>query len=223
MVAKKQAAAAAEETGTDVMSVQERIKSRLANINNTTQQPSGQNISVKGKVFRLPDGKTSPGPLNCIIVDYVNMNSYYEQGYVEGEFSPPDCTATGRDLKDMAPSSAVEKPINGDCFSCDFNKFESKGRGKMCSNSVLLAILPEDFTSESELYTIKASATALKAWAGYVRLLSGSGVDPIQVVTSLNFEDGLSYPSLRFKQLGGNEKLDDISPFLAKADMLLTS
>jgi len=218
MVKKQQA-----ETGTEVMSVQERIKSRLANIDATTQQPSGQNISVKGKIFRLPDGKTSPGPLNCIIVDYINMYAYYEQGYVEGEFSPPDCTAIGREIKLMKPASTVEKPVNPDCESCNFNKFESRGRGKACSNNILLAVLPEDFTIDSELYTLKISATALKPWANYVRELSAMAVDPVQVVTSLSFEESLSYPSVRFKQVGGNERLEDISPFLTKADMLLTS
>ena len=213
----------AAEPSTDVVSVQERIKSRLANINETTQQASGQNISLKGRIFRLPDGKTSPGPLNCIIVDYVNKNMWYEADYIDGEFSAPNCYAIGREIKTMAPSSAVEKPVAESCIDCDYNQFGSKGRGKMCGNNVLLAILPEDFTEDSELLTLKISPTGLKAWTNYVRNLSAQGVDPVQVVTSLSFEEGLSYPSVRFKEIGGNKLVDKVGSFLPTADVLLTA
>jgi hypothetical protein len=215
--------AKAKEPSTDMQSVQERIANRLASINDTTQQASGSNISVKGRIFRLPDGKTSPGPLNCIVVDYVNKNMYYEDDYVEGEFSPPDCFAIGRIIKEMKPHESVEKPINEQCVDCEFNQFGSKGRGKRCGNNIMLAILPEDFTDDSELFTLKVSATALQPWTKYVRELEANGVDPVQVVTSLTFEEGLSYPSVRFKHIGGNDLLDNIGSFLPKADVLLTA
>jgi hypothetical protein len=216
MATKKQASKEME-------SVQERIRSRLANINETTQQVTGQNISTKGKTFRLPDGRTSPGPLNCIVVDYINKNLYFKEAYVEGEFSEPDCWAVGREIKSMLPASTVENQEHTDCISCPQNQFGSKGRGKACSNAVVLAVLPDDFTEESELFTIKVSATALKHWTKYVRELSSIGMDPIQVVTSLSFDADLAYPSLRFKQIGGNERLEDINPYLLQADALLTA
>lgn len=203
-------------------SVQERIKARLAKIGETTQQITGQNISTKGKMFRLPDGKTSPGPLNCVIVDYLNKNMYYKEAYVEGEFAEPDCYAIGREIKDMHPSTKVENPVSEFCVDCEKNQFGSKGRGKACANNVMLAVLPEDFNDDSELYTLKVSATGLKHWSRYVRDLSGQGVDPIQVVTSISFDADTSYPSLRFKELGGNAKLEDTTTFIAKADALLT-
>jgi hypothetical protein len=214
---------AKETQSTELESVQERIRSRLANINETTQAVTGQNISTKGKTFRLPDGKTSPGPLNCVIVDYINKNMYYKESYVEGEFSEPDCYAVGREIKSMVPSAAVENPVNEICDTCPNNQFGSRGRGKACANNVLLAVLPEDFNEDSELYTLKVSATALKSWTSYVRSLSSMGVDPIQVVTSISMDPDLAYPSLRFKELGGNDKVESINPFLVKADALLTS
>ena len=207
----------------ELESVQERIRNRLANINETTQQVTGQNISTKGKIFRLPDGKTSPGPLNCIIVDYINKNIFFKEAYVEGEYSEPDCFAVGREIKSMRPPQSVENPVSELCDICPNNEFGSKGRGKACSNNVLLAVLPEDFAEDSELYTLKVSATALKHWTKYVRELSNMNVDPIQVVTSITMDEDLAYPSLRFKHIGGNEKLDDVSPFLPKADALLTT
>jgi len=219
----KTATAKQEETGTDLQSVQERIRNRLAKINETTQQISGQNISTKGKVFRLPDGKTSQGPLNCIIVDYVNKNMYYKEAYVEGEFAEPDCYAVGREIKLLRPSENAQDPQNEVCEDCPHNQFGSKGRGKACANNVLLAILPEDFTEDSEIYTLKVSATGLKHWTKYVRDLSNADVDPIQVVTSISMDPDLAYPSLRFKQLGGNKLFDEIGGFISKADTLLNA
>jgi len=200
-------------------SVQQRIQSRLAKINETTAAPSGQNISVKGSMFKLPNGQTSPGPLNCIILDYCNKNMFYTKPYQEGDFEEPECYAVGREIKTMAPT--IEDPVSATCDTCPNNKFGSKGRGKACSNNVLLAILPEDFTEDSDVFTIKASATAIKSWTNYVRELSSVNVDPIQVVTSLSFETGLAYPSLRFKQIGSNKKLEEVNQFLQRAETLL--
>jgi hypothetical protein len=211
------------ETSTELESVQERIRNRLATINETTQAVTGQNISTKGKTFRLPDGKTSPGPLNCIIVDYINKNMYYKEAYVEGEFAEPDCFAIGRKIKDMVPSASSKDQQNADCDTCKHNEFGSKGRGKACANNIMLAVLPEDFDEDSELYTLKVSATALTYWTKYVRSLSAAGVDPLQVVTSISMEESLAYPSLRFKHIGGNEQVDKAGAFLAKAEALLTS
>ena len=207
----------------DLVSVQDRIRSRLANIDSSTQQVSGQNISCKGKVFRLPTGQTSPGPMNCIIVDYINKNMWYKDQYVEGEFAEPDCFAVGRDIASMVPAETVKEPIHAMCDSCPKNKFGTKGRGKECGNNVLLAVLSEDFSADTELYAIKVSPTALSEWTKYVRSLAIAQVDPSQVITSLSFEEKLGYPSLRFKQLGPNTKVDELSAFIPKADILLTA
>mgnify|MGYP003632094130 CR=1 FL=1 len=208
-------------TGTGVMSIQDRIKSRLAKVNESTAAPATSKISVKGSVFTLPDGKSSKGPLNCVVLDYVNSNVFYEGAYEEGKFTAPACSAMGKEIKLMAPADDVENKQSDTCAACPQNEFGSKGRGKACQNGVVIAILPEDFTDESEVYTIRVSATALQGWGKYVRELSELNVDPIQVVTSLTFKEGLSYPSLKFRQVGGNERLDQVEKFLVSADTLL--
>ena len=216
--------ATAKSTTTELTSVQARIQKRLENINESTQQAAGNNISVKGQIFKLPDGKTSPGPLNCYIIDYINKNMYYPDTYVEGEFSEPICWAVHRIIKRMVPSKQGSAIQHTDCPTCEQNKFGSKGRGKACSNNVLLAILPVDFDpEEDEVLTIKVSATALKGWSNYVRDLQSMGKDPVEVVTSLTFKKGLSYPSLVFAQAGLNAKLSSIEPFMSQAEMLLTA
>lgn len=214
-------AKASKVESTELISVEERIKTRMANINKSTQQAGGVNISLKGRIFKLPDGKTSPGPLNCIIIDYINKNMYYPETYVEGEFSEPICQAVHRNLEDMEPRDTVQDKQSPTCKGCHQNVFGSKGRGKACSNNVLLAILPEKFSNESELYTVKVSATGLTGWANFIHELETENKDPAQVITSLSFKKGVSFPTLEFKYVGGNPDITGISPFMAQADSLL--
>jgi hypothetical protein len=221
--AKEKPETVEETASTDMVSIQERIKSRLAKVNETTTAPASSKISTKGMMFTLPDGKSSAGPLNCVVLDYTNMNTYYEAAYVEGQYAEPDCMAVGREIKSMAPSDTVTNKQSDACDICPKNEFGSKGRGKACQNKVLLAILPEDFTEESEVYSITVSATGLKDWSSYVRQLQSQGIDPMEVVTSLSFKEGVTYPSLKFRAIGTNARLEDVSPFLPKADTLLAS
>lgn len=211
-----------ESTGTEIaQTVQERIANRIANINTNTPQVANRNISVKGSKFRIPEGPVSDGPLNCIILDYVNVNAYYKEDYVEGVVVPPDCWATNRTIADMAPPEEVKEPIHENCADCPYNEFESKGRGKMCNNGVSLAIIPTEFKEGDDVYTIKIAAKGLKRWGEYVRELGAKKVDPLQVETSISFLEGVSYPSLKFRTLGPNPKLEECGPLLAKAETML--
>ena len=223
MVKKAEATPAVEETGTAVVSIQDRIKQRLKDVNKTTSQPGSKRISVKGSKFKLPDGSTSDGPLNCVVVDYTNSNAWYEADYVEGTVTPPDCTAVGKIIADLAPAASIKNRINATCAGCPKNEYGSKGRGKECDNTVLLAILPEGFAKEDEpeVLTIKIAPKGLKDWGQYVRTLEQMAVDPVQVITSISFVAGQSYPQLKFRSLGGNDDLEAVGPFMASADALL--
>jgi hypothetical protein len=219
--AKAKEEAAEPETGTAVVSIQDRIKQRLAKVNQTTAAPGSKRISVKGSKFRLPNGTASDGPLNCVIVDYTNSNVWYKDDWVEGTVTPPDCFSIGKIIDELVPHASVEKPVSKTCAECPKNEYGSRGRGKECDNTVLLALLEEGFTEESEVLTLKVAPKGLKDWGQYVRTLQQQGVDPVQVVTSISFVPGMSYPQLRFRALGGNENLEGVGPFMASADALL--
>jgi len=212
-----------ESTGTDMaQTVQERIAARIANIGTNTPTSGNKRISVKGSKFRIPDGPTSDGPLNAIILDYTNSNAYYKEQYSEGgDISPPDCWAVGRTIDDMVPSSTIENPIHTNCKDCDFNQFGSKGRGKMCGNSVTLAIIPSGFSEGDDVYTIKVAAKGLQAWGSYVRELGNQKMDPLQVETSIAFVEGTSFPQLKFRALGPNPQIEECGPLLPKAEAML--
>jgi len=209
--------------GKEVVSIQDRIKNRLANVNNSTSAPASNKVSTNNSVFTLPDGKTSEGPLNCIVLDYMNMNTFYPGAYDANNIQPPACHAVGRDIATLAPPADLATKCADACNGCSNNEFGSAGRGKACKNQMALAILPHDYTADSELLTIKVSPTGIKTWSGYVRMLAEQGLDPIQVVTSISFRQGVSYPTLVFRHIGGNDRLEDVAPFLPEADSVLNA
>jgi hypothetical protein len=209
-------------TGTAVVSMAERIANRIANIDKTTDTSGMRNISCKAKKFTLPGGASSAGPLNAIVLHYVNTNAWWEVEYDPNNPAPPDCTASHEEPALMKPGVQVEKPVHSDCATCPKNEWGSKGRGKACGNSVNLAVVPEDFTNDSEVVTLKVSATGLKRWSTYVRALAESGLDPVQVVTSFSFAD-TEYPSLKFKALDKVKDVDKLGQFMAEAETLLKS
>ena len=214
-------AKAKEKPGTAVASIQERIAQRIANLDKTTPSAGSKRISLKGSKFRLPSGVSSDGPLNCIILACTNANSYYIEDYAEGTSTPPDCFATAIQLQDMVPNPSIENPQHTDCPSCPHNKFGSKGRGKACDNMVNLAVIPEDFKDDSDVLIVSVKAKGLSAWGGYVRKLAAEGLDPINVVTSLAFQAGLSYPCLTFKALKPIQ-VNTVSQFVSTAEAALT-
>jgi hypothetical protein len=207
----------------EVVSIQDRIKNRLANINNSTAAPASKRISTKGSMFTLPDGNASAGPLNCVILDYINTNQYYTEAYDPNNIVRPACFAIGRDIAEMHPAADVTDKQADACEGCAQNEFGSAGRGKACKNRVTLALLPEGFDENAEVFTLSVSPTGIKVWAAYVRMLGEQGVDPVQVVTSVAFKEGVTYPTLTFKNIAGNESLDKVGPFLPEADSLLNS
>ena len=206
-----------------ILSVKERIEQRLANVAKSTTAPSSKRISTQGGVFTLPDGTKSPGPLNCIVLDYINTNSYYDTPYNATDIKPPACWAVGRILEEMRPDDSIENPVNGQCAGCPNNEFGSAGRGKACTNNVQLAIVPEEFNEDSDILTLKISPTGITPWSTYVRSLANAGVDVSQVVTSIAFKEGVSYPTLTFKNVGGNNRVDEAMAHAIQADTIMSN
>lgn len=97
------------------------------------------------------------------------------------------------------------------CAACPKNEFGSLGKGKACSNTVQLAVLPADFMDDPEqpLAILKVSPTALRPFNGYVSSLATSmRTAPWGVITTIGFDPKSEYSSLRF---GNPQPLDSES------------
>lgn len=209
---------------TALANIQERIKQELANVKQTVAAPSGRTISVKGKVFTLPNGQSSQGPMQAVVLDWRNLNRYYTAAYNPQNPAPPHCFALHKDINLLAPHEEAAEPQADDCASCAMNKWGSApagGKGKACRNTVRLAIAPPDMTAEDEPYLISVSPTGIKSWSALVNGLEAHGMLPIQVVTEISFDPNAAYPSLVFKPMQPHDKLDVFWLLREKAQTML--
>jgi hypothetical protein len=194
---------------TALASIQEKIKAQLVVARSTVATPTARTISTKGKVFTLPTGQSSQGPLSAIILDWRNFNKYYTAAYNPAKPSPPDCFAIHSVITEMAPHEKAVKPSSDDCASCTFNKFGSAatGRGKACRNTVRLAIVPADFTADSDPMLLNISPTGIRPWSSYVNTLLVNDLMPINMISEITFDANAAYPTLLFKAI---KTVDDL-------------
>lgn len=219
-MATKKAAAPAAKAGTavavkkpsggQVVDIRAQMAAEIADLANRVGAPGGDTIKVtQDKKFELPDGTKTNGPLKLVIVDFIAANNFYQGAYDKDNITPPACFAIGLDPKAMTPS--VNSPLKqcNTCVSCPMNQFGSDGAGKACKNGRVLAVLPPDADADTPLWVLKVSPTALKAFDGYVSTIARQfQVPPIGVVTTVSFDDNVTYASLRFGDPEPNQNLE---------------
>lgn len=201
---------------TALASFQNDIQAELKDLNKFAPPATGTSISTKGKIFTLPNGQTSPGPMNAIIVDWRYFNSYFEGVYNASNIKPPVCWAINKAPAELTASDKAPKKQNDTCEECAMNQWGTgqSGRGKACKNACRLAIIPANFDEKTKPMMLNVSPTGLKQWGTYLnRLKTQLGMLPVQVTTSISFNPNEAYPSLLF-DLG--DKIDeDKYPMLA--------
>jgi hypothetical protein len=169
---------------------------------NALTATKGNFISNKGKLFTFPDASTKSN-FDCVIVDYIRVNTLMSP-YNPNIRPVTKCWAMGRDDYLLTPSEKSSHRQADSCTACAMNKFGSAtngGRGKACTNTYRLAIIPPDATKESDIWLIKVSPTGLSAWTHYVRMAEAT-YGPggfCRVITNLSFDPNKDHPSIRFK------------------------
>lgn len=181
---------------------EEQLKRELAGLRNNVEAPSSNRISTKGKLFTLPGGQSSPGPMRVIVLDFIALNQYWSGVYNANVRTPADCQAINKVIKDLAPDPALSPKKQAErCELCAKNKWGTgvRGTGKACKNERKLLIIPPDFTDKTQPMTLIISPTGIKHWDGYVRdLASDHGALPVQMITDISFDPNQTYPTLLF-------------------------
>jgi hypothetical protein len=195
----------------------EALRQELATLHTRIAPPAGNRISLRGRVFTMPDGSTDPGPIGAVILDFRNYNAYWDTPYNPNQLVDPVCFALSREFGDLAPSADASNPQAEHCAVCPRNVFGSaaNGKAKSCRNARRLAIVPPDATLETEPMIVTTSPTAISAFESYVLGLATEGKMPVEVVTLIAFKPDTDYPTLVFgkpkpltdKQLGIMMKL----------------
>lgn len=169
---------------------------------------------TQDKKFETPDGATHDS-LDLVIVDFVYRNEYYLGNFNRKQITPPACFAISPMATDLKPSdnSPMKQSTNG-CMTCQQNQFGSSpaGDGKACKNTVYLAVLPLDADSETPIWVIKTSPTAVRHFNGYVTKVARDAQLPVNAVaTRLFFDPNSTYASVRFDVIGVNPVFETTS------------
>ena len=209
------------------VSVEDMIKKQLQEQKGQLGALPSNKIGLKNKEFTLPDGQKSPGPLECIILDFAWFMVHYPGVFNSNNPQQPNCFAVGRDNPDggtLLPHESVEKPQGKNCKDCAKNQWGSAptGKGKACKNQRRLILVPPNFTAETEPMSMYVSPAGLKNFDKYVsRLNNEQGVLPVQVVTAISFDVDQSYPLLKFACIERHARVNDAWSLREAAQSLL--
>lgn len=184
-----------------------RMAEEIAKLQERLSKPGGDRIAVsQDKKLKLPDG-TECTEIDAVILDFINVNQYFEGAYDQKNISPPACFAINVILDDMTASANSPAAQCDNCKNCPQNVFGSAGDGKACKNGRRLALLPADADDDSQIIILDVSPTAIKGFDGYVANLARRyGTIPAGVVTRISFDPSSTYAKLVFSD---PQPLDD--------------
>jgi len=212
--AKKSAAppagtAVAVRQNNSVVSIKERLAEQAALAASKTAPATGVNIRVtQDKQFRLPNGVQTREPQRFVIVDFNSRNNYYNDTYDANSLSPPDCFALGDNPLQLVPHATAPAKQSTSCNSCPMNQFGSAGAGKACKNTRQLVVTDPD-SPDGPLWVLNVSPTALKAFDAYVNdVVRIFGMPPVGVVTTVSFNDAVTYAQLVFSDPEANPHVE---------------
>lgn len=201
MARTSKAVAKAKGGSTAIATIDQELQNEVADLKQQVGQASGNKIKVDPSgAFILPSGEDLGDEINVVVVDFVTRNTFYSGPYVQGNVSPPDCYAIGKNLGAMEPEDdSPDKQHDGPCATCSLNQYGSglNGKSKACKNSRVLAVVlvdPEDPKAaaalDAPLYTLELPPTAIKSFDGAVtavaRSISGPPVKAVLTVRARN-------------------------------------
>ena len=207
--AAKPGTAVAVKGGSSVISIQAALQAQVAALSEKTAPAGGNYIRLSPGKFTLPDGTTTPGPLELVIVEFASANKFWPGNYDPKNIESPVCFALGTNPLKMVPSNNSPEKQSDDCQSCPNNQYGSAGDGKACKNSRVLAVLPPDADADTPMWLLATSPTANKGFDGYVAGVARTfQMPPIGVVTSVSLDPSTTYAKLVFGNPAVNEHLD---------------
>lgn len=155
----------------------------------------GQFFSVRGGQLSFQDSPLPNNEMVVVILDTVFENVFYEGPYNPDEPQSPSCFAFNHEEEKLAPHEVVVKQGNEmsttGCHGCEKNEWGSAdtGRGKACSNTRRLAMIPAGQYSrhgDLEIFEdlrhyettgvgfMKLPVTSVKGYANFVKQVAGA-------------------------------------------------
>ena len=185
-----------------MIDIQAQLATGLAELEKRLAPPSGNRISLKGKTFTFPDGKTSPGPINVVILEWRHVNQFFQGAYNPQKVVAPSCFALHKNISDLKPSDNCTDPQSKECEGCQKNVWGSApggGRARACKNTIRVAIVPPDAKDDTVPCTSDIAPTSTTAFNSLVYAIKdGMGMLPLQVQITVAFDQSADYPRLTF-------------------------
>lgn len=195
--------------GKGIATIDQELANEVAALKGQIGQPAGNKITANADgTFALPDGLNLGTEFQCVVVDFVSKNQFYDAPYQPGVITPPTCYAIGRNLAEMAPEPDSPVPQADKCSTCPMNQYGSaqNGRGKACSNRRLAAVLvldpdnPEGIDNPAEpLYILDLPPTAIKSFDGMVSYIARSlNKPPVGAIVTVTGTPSGTYSAISF-------------------------
>lgn len=193
--------------------------------------------SVGNKIKLMKSGKFSMGgkvlgsELDVVIISFLFQKAWYDRDFDPDNVCPPACAALAYDEDEMEPLK--ESPVKqcDSCASCDFNEFGSAtkgtGAGKECADHRRLAVVAFDKKGVVEgIKRIDVPPTSLGNWRGFVGEVEDNGLEPMQCVVRLSFEEDstATQPPLEFefvKEIKTGKTLQELANLIPQAQKVI--
>jgi len=195
------------------VSIADQMRKELSTLDSTLMPIASNKISTKGKVFSLPNGQSSPGPLLGVVLDYVQFNTFYKGAWNPNSPQMPVCWAIGKDVKALTPSGEAPEPQHTSCAGCPKDAWGSSGtgKGKACKNQYRLILATVDGGPDQSPMSLYVSPSGMKHWSNYVReIKSVHEFLPVQVITKISFDPNAPYPTLTFALEKPHAKIEEM-------------
>lgn len=167
-------------------------------------------ISLRGRKFRVIEGgeeiQKPSDELHVVILAVepgagLMQKTFYRNGYVSGDKSPPDCSSANG----LTPDPWITSPEHSKCQTCPKNMFGSATsnngkKSKACKDSKRLWVAMPD-AIDGTVYSLGVPVTSLKAMSEYGNMLKSNGVPAAAVLTRLSMKD-TEFPELMFDFVG---------------------
>lgn len=164
------------------------IEAEAAKIQSQIAAPSGDRIRIsKNGTIVCPDGSEGQS-IECVILDFVSSNMYYDRPYTKDEVYPPACFSIGKEPSLLCPSKNSPNRVSDTCSACPNNQFGSalSGKGKACKNTRLVAVSPIE-GEDNPIWILSVPPTSVKTFDAYVsNLATRNKTIPVGVVTRIS-------------------------------------
>jgi hypothetical protein len=159
------------------------------------EKPSGGFISFKSGRLSIGDAIMPGDKMDVVVVDYLFHNKWFDTPYNSQKPTPPMCYAFARDEENLQAHESAEDPQSNFCSDCPNNEWGSAGggsRGKACTNSRRLWLLPADVAqsvdkaARSEYIQCDLPATSVKNFQKFVNDAASAGLAPFQFVVEVS-------------------------------------